>query len=229
MISKRLNWQDKLTGRRCSELKRISMKRGFYTLLAGALCLCLSACANLIRPNYSQELVDLRSGAYTLDPEHAYVNFRIGHLGLSTIVGRFNVVAGSLDFDPENITGLSLQGIIESASVDVNNAELEDTLRESAWFDTTSFPQITFTSTSVQRVDDNTVNIVGDLTLRGVTKEIVVKTRFNGGADNFLTGKYTLGFSANSTIARSDYGMDSFAALVANDVDIEMHGEFQRN
>jgi len=210
-------------------MKRVSESRQCCVWVVIVLCLSLSACANLVRPNYSQKLVELRPGAYTLDPEHAYVNFRIGHLGLSTIVGRFNVVAGSLEFNPENITDLSLQGIIEAASIDVNNAELEETLREGDWFDTASYPQINFVSTSVERLDDNTVNIVGDLTLRGVTKEIVVKTRFNGGADNFLTGKYTLGFSADSTIQRSDFGMDSFAALVANDVDIEMHGEFQRN
>jgi len=207
----------------------VSVKKDFFKFVVIVICLSLSACANLIRPNFSQELVELRPGAYTLDPEHAYVNFRVGHLGLSTIVGRFNVVAGSLEFDPENITDLSLQGIIEAASIDVNNADLEDTLREGAWFDTDSYSQISFISTSVERTGDNTVNIVGDLSLRGVTKEIVVETRFNGGADNFLTGKYTLGFSANSTIKRSDYGMDSFAALVADDIDIEMHGEFQRN
>lgn len=207
----------------------IIMQKGFRAFVLANVCLSLSACASLIRPNYSQELLELRPGAYTLDPEHAYVNFRVGHLGLSTIVGRFNVVAGSLDFDPENITNLSLQGIIESASVDVNNAELEETLQEDAWFDSEAYPQITFSSTSVERIGDNTVNIIGDLTLRGVTREIAVETRFNGGADNFLTGKYTLGFSANTTIKRSDYGMDSFAALVADDIDIEMHGEFQRN
>jgi len=208
---------------------RVSEKYIFFAFVVTIFCLGQSACANLVRPNYSQKLVELRPGAYTLDPEHAYINFRIGHLGLSTIVGRFNVVAGSLEFNPENITDLSLQGIIEATSIDVNNVELEETLRESDWFDTASYPQINFISTSVERLDDNTVNIVGDLTLRGVTKEIIVKTRFNGGADNFLTGKYTLGFSANTTIQRSDYGMDSFAALVANDVDVEMHGEFQRN
>lgn len=210
-------------------MTKLSVKQGFYRVVVVVLCLSLSACTNLIRPNYSQELIELRPGAYTLDPQHAYVNFRIGHLGLSTIVGRFNVVAGSLEFDPENITDLSLQGIIEAASIDMNNAALEETLQEDAWFDTPSYPQISFVSTSVERMDDNTVNIVGYLTLRGVTKEIVVKTRFNGGADNFLTGKYTLGFSANTTIKRSNFGMDSFAALVANDVEIEMHGEFQRN
>jgi len=210
-------------------MKRVRLETGLHTFVVGILCLGLSACANLIRPNYSQELIELRSGAYTLDPEHAYLNFRVGHLGLSSIVGRFNVLSGSLDFDPENITDLSLQGIIEAGSVDVNNDELESTLNESDWFDTTSYPQITFTSTSVQRTGDNTVNITGELTLRGVTKEIEIQTRFNGGADNFLTGKYTLGFSATAAIKRSDYGMDSFAALVADDIEIELHGEFQRN
>jgi len=207
----------------------VSTKQAGYTIIIAALCLCMSSCASLVRPNFSQELTELRPGAYTLDPEHAYIHFRVGHLGLSTIVGRFNVVAGSLDFDPQNITDLSLQGIIESASIDVNNTELEDTLQEDDWFDTARYPQITFVSTLVQLTEENTVNITGDLTLRGVTKEIVVQTRFNGGADNILTGKYTLGFSATSTIKRSDFGMDSFAALVADDIDIEMHGEFQRN
>jgi len=210
-------------------MNKTGVKQGFMVIVAVGLCLILSACASLIRPNYSQELVELRPGAYTLDPEHAYVNFRVGHLGLSTIVGRFNTVSGSLDFDPENITELSMQGIIESASVDVNNGELEKTLQEADWFDTTAYPQVTFVSTSVQRTDENAVNITGDLTLRGVTQQIVINTRFNGGADNFLTGKYTLGFSASTAIKRSDYGMDSFAALVADDIEIELHGEFQRN
>jgi len=193
------------------------------------LCASVSACASFVRPNFTQELTELRPGAYTLDPEHAYVTFRVGHLGLSTIVGRFNVVAGSLDFDPENITELSMQGIIDSASVDVNNDELEQTLQERAWFDSEAYPQITFNSTSVEAVGENTVAISGELTLRGFTKNIVIQTRFNGGADNILTGRYTLGFSATTEIKRSDFGMDSFAALIADDIEVELHGEFQRN
>jgi len=210
-------------------MRNVRTKSGMHAIVGIGLCLCLSACASLIRPNFSQELTELRSGAYTLDPQHAYVNFRVGHLDLSSIVGRFNIMTASLDFDPQNIIDLTLQGIIEAASIDVNNTELEDTLRESDWFNTASYPQINFVSTSVERTGDNTVDIVGDLTLRGVTKQIVLQTRFNGGADVFLTGKYTLGFSASTTIKRSDFGMDSFAALVANDIEIEMHGEFQRN
>lgn len=212
-----------------SSVSMIRLKRQSCTLAVIALCCYLSSCASLVRPNYSQELAQLRPGAYTLDPEHAYVIFRIGHLDLSTIVGRFNVVAGSLDFDPANMSDLSLQGIIEASSIDMNNAELEATLQERAWFNSASYPQINFVSTSVQRTEESGVSITGNLTLRGVSKEIVLQARFNGGADNFLTGKYTLGFSANTVINRSDYGMDSFAALVGDEIDIELHGEFQRN
>lgn len=210
-------------------IKTFGTNKYIRALVIAWLCICLSACASLVRPNFSQVLTELRPGAYTLDPKHAYVHFRVGHLGLSKIVGRFNVVAGSLDFDPENITDLKMQGIIDSASIDVNNTDLEDTLQQGAWFDSAKHPQITFTSTSVTREADDSLNIVGDLTVRGITREIVIATRFNGGADNVLTRKYTLGFTASSNIKRSDFGMDAFAALVADDIEIELHGEFQRN
>lgn len=188
----------------------------------------LSACAGLVRPNYSQELAKLRSGAYTLDPEHAYITFRVGHLGLSTIVGRFNVVAGTLDFDPSDISAMSLQGIIEANSVDVNNADLEERLLGDDWFNVASFPQIVFTSTGVTVGEDDNLLIAGELSMLGVSKQLTLQARFNGGADNILTGKYTLGFSGMAQLKRSDYGMDAFAALIADDIEVELHGEFQR-
>ncbi len=197
----------------------------------GLVCLCftLGACASIVRPNYSQVLAELRPGDYRLDPEHAYVTFRVDHLGLSKIVGRFNVVAGSLDFDPDNIEQMALQGIIESSSIDVNNEGLEDQLQDSSWFASEQYPQITFTSTSVsQSTEDGALLITGDLNLKGVSKPITLQAQFNGGADNILTGKYTLGFTATTTIQRSDFGMKAFAALIGNEVSVELHGEFQQ-
>jgi len=174
-------------------------------------------------------LTELRPGDYTLDPEHAYVTFRVDHLGLSKIVGRFNVVSGSLDFNPDNIEQMSLQGIIESNSIDVNNKDLESQLQAPDWFASKQHPQITFTSRVVsQSPDDGTLLIEGDLIVRGVSQPIVLQARFNGGADNILTGKYTLGFTATTTIQRSDFGMKAFAALIGDDVSVELHGEFQQ-
>jgi len=193
------------------------------------LLLGATSCASLVRPNFTQTLSELRSGAYTLDPEHAYVHFKVGHLDLSTIVGRFNTIEAELDFDPANPASLSLSGIIDAASIDLNNASLEDRLRDTEWFDATNHPQIVFNSTKVELRDDGSFLITGELSVRGITKEILMTARFNGGADNILTGKYTLGFSADTQLKRSDYGMDAFAALVADDIEVEMHGEFQRN
>jgi len=194
-----------------------------------AVATVLSGCANLVRPNYTITIAELRSGQYSLDPEHAYINFSVEHLGLSRIVGRFNTIAGTLDFDADNVESLALQGIIEAASIDVNNNELEDTLRSGSWFAVETFPQIIFDSTSVRVLDNGNLAIDGDLTAKGVTKSITLDARFNGGADNILTGKYTLGFSASTTISRADFNMSAFAALVGDEVEIELHGEFQRN
>lgn len=203
--------------------------RSRYACALIAVGLLLSACTSIVRPNYSQNLTELRPGAYVLDPEHAYITFRVGHLGLSTIVGRFNVVAGALDFDPDNIGAMALQGIIEADSIDVNNRELEDRLQGDAWFDVEAYPQIIFNSTAVEKGDNDDLLITGELSMRGVVKELELQARFNGGADNILTGKYTLGFTANTQLLRSDFGMDAFAALVADEIDVELHGEFQRN
>lgn len=207
----------------------IWQKRVFLGVVLVLGCIGLSACTNLVRPNYSQILTQLRSGDYTLDPEHAYITFKVGHLGLSTIVGRFNTISGTLDFNPNEIESMSLQGIIETDSIDVNNEDLEERLRGDAWFNASAYPQIIFTSSSVENGEDGNLIIKGDLSMRGVTKELVLQARFNGGADNILTGKYTLGFSANTQLKRSDFGMNAFAALVADDIDVELHGEFQRN
>ena len=192
----------------CStHLGKVKLVKTWFSVM-GMLLVSLSiltGCASLVRPNYSQVLTELREGDYVLDPEHAYIHFKVGHLGLSTIVGRFNVVSGTLDFTPESITDLKLQGIIDANSIDLNNTDLESTMQESDWLHTEAYPQITFSSTSVNQLDSGALEIQGEITIRDVTQEIVLLTQFNGGADNILTGKYTLGFSASTAIQRSAF------------------------
>lgn len=204
-------------------------KRGVTLGLFVLSLLYLQSCASLVTPNFSQELEELRAGQYSLDPEHAYVNFDIGHLGLSRVVGRFNRMQAELDFDPANLAATKLSGYIETDSVDVNNADLEDQLKGSNWLAVNQHPQAVFTTREVVATGGNSMDIVGDLQLKGVTKEVVLKATFNGGSDVLLTGKYTLGFSATTVISRSKFGIDAFAALVSDDVNITIHAEFQRN
>jgi len=168
-----------------------------------ATLLLTTSCTSLVRPNFTQELVKLRAGQYQLDKQHSFLIFRIGHLELSKIVGRFNTFDATLDFDPQ-------------------------TLQESDWFNTTQFPQLVFNSSSVSVTDNNKFLINGELTMRGVTQPATVTATFNGGADNLLTRKYTIGFSANATLKRSDFGMDTFSAFIGDTIEVELHAEFQR-
>jgi polyisoprenoid-binding protein YceI len=198
-------------------------------LSALTVCLMTSACASLVTPNFESELSSLRGGEYTLDPEHAYLNFRIEHLGLSYVVGRFNELDASLDFDPDDPASLSLEGIVDVATIDFGNEDLDERIAGSGWLDAERFPQAVFTATDVTVTEDDGLIVVGDFTLRGVTLPLTLTGRFGGGADNLLTGRYTLGFSATGEISRSAYGVSAWPALVGDAVSIELHAEFQAN
>ena len=197
-------------------------------LLVGAVCL-LTACASIVRPNFQTEIVKLRPGAYSLDPAHAALLFKIEHLELSTYVGRFNSFDASLEFDPADLAATDLNAVVDMSSLDTNDRELEDTIKGADWFNVAQFPQATFSTASVRVLDDNSFIFTGDLTFRGVTAPVELMATFNGGADNLLTGKYTLGFTATGSFKRSDYGMDSFAGIIGDEVNLEIFAEFLRN
>lgn len=198
-------------------------------IIVGCLAITLAGCTALVRPNFEAEVVNLREGQYELDPRHSFVHFKVPHLGLSTYVGRFNEFDATMDFDPDNISATRLEGTVTLASVDTGDEEVDELLREPAWFDVAQFPQAVFKTTAVTALAGNALEINGELTIRGVTRALTLQGRFNGGADNLLTRRYTIGFSARGTFSRSDYGIDRFAGLVGNDVEIELFAEFLRN
>jgi polyisoprenoid-binding protein YceI len=188
----------------------------------------LASCGTLIKPNVKTGIVQLEKGSYKLDQTHVAVLFKINHMGLSTFVGRFNKVDATLEFDPGNIAAAKLSAIIDVASLDANNSDLEATLRSSSWLDTGKYPQAFFKTTSVSVLDQNSAVFVGELTLHGVTAPINLTVTFNGGANNMLTGFYTLGFSAHSTFNRSTFGVDYLIPAIGDQVSIEVFAEFQQ-
>jgi polyisoprenoid-binding protein YceI len=188
----------------------------------------LASCGTLIKPNVKTGIVQLEKGSYKLDQTHVAVLFKINHMGLSTFVGRFNKVDATLEFDPGNIAAAKLSAIIDVASLDANNSDLEETLRSSSWLDTGKYPQAFFKTSSVSVLDQNSAVFVGELTLHGITAPINLTVTFNGGANNILTGFYTLGFSARSTFNRSTFGVDYLIPAIGDQVSIEVFAEFQQ-
>lgn len=194
-----------------------------------ALAMSVSGCVALITPTVESSVQALKAGDYSLDPSHASVLFKVKHLGLSNYVGRFNTFDASLSFDPENIAASALDAVIEIDSLDINDAGLKDDLMDGNWFAQARYPQARFTTVSVTAIDDSEYAYLGNLEFRGVTKPMTLRVTFLGGANNMLTGKYTLGFSARGSFKRSDFGMDAYIPLVGDEVNIEAEAEFQRN
>lgn len=192
------------------------------------LCVFLSGCVSWLAPRVESDVLKLRAGEYTLDKSHTTVLFKIQHLGLSTYVGRFNDFDASLDFDPANPSDMQLQASVEIDSLDINNPGLKDDLMGRTWFNQTRYPHAVFTTKSVVALSDKDFKFTGNLDWRGVVKPIDLTVTFHGGANNILTQKYTLGFSAKGAFKRSDFGMDAYIPIVGDEINIEVFSEFQR-
>ncbi len=200
------------------------MKYKFYVLIASVLF--ISGCLSLVAPKVKPGLVSLREGQYKLDPKHASLLFKVDHLGLSTYVGRFNRFDASLDFNPEDISASRLEAKIETGSIDVNNAEFSETLAGEDWLDAQNYPEAFFKTLSAKKTSESEAIFSGEMTFLGQTKPMDVLIKFRGSANNMLTGKFTVGFAADASFKRSEFGLDKFIPLVGDDITIEVHAEF---
>jgi polyisoprenoid-binding protein YceI len=190
----------------------------------------LVSCDRLLTPDFETDMSELSTGQYTLDPDHATLLWKINHLGFSTFIGRFNAFDASLDFDPENIGNSILEVIIDTTSLDINNAEFSEELKGPNWFDSEAFPQAVYRTTSLLSSNENSFVFQGELTLLGVTAPVPLNVEFHGGGRNFLTRANTIGFSANTTFQRSAFGLDRFTSFgIGDDIELEVHVEFQEN
>jgi len=207
--------------------KLFSKYRRFSLILVCSVFLV--SCDRILTPDFETDITEVKSGQYKIDPDHATLLWKINHLGFSTFVGRFNDIDASLNFDPENVGNSTLEVVIATTSLDINNAEFAEELRGSNWFDTETFPQAVYRTTSlVESSSDNTFVFGGELTLLGVTAPVNLDVAFHGGGRNFLTRKNTLGFSATASFQRSVFGLDRFTSFgVGDDIDLEIHIEFQ--
>ena len=149
---------------------------------------------------------------YTIDKEgqHAFINFKISHLGYSFIYGSFKDWSGTFSFDAAKPEDSKISIDLKTASVFTNHAERDKHISSKDFLDVATYPDAKFVSTSVKTTGKNadgkvTADVTGDLTLHGVTKPVVVKTTFLGeGKDPW--GGYRAGFEGTTSIKRSDFG-----------------------
>ncbi|WP_085608928.1 MULTISPECIES: YceI family protein [unclassified Pseudomonas] len=144
---------------------------------------------------------------YVVDKEgqHAFVDFKISHLGYSFITGTFKDIDGKFSFDAAKPEDSKIEFNVNTASVFTNHAERDKHIASADFLNAGKFAKATFVSTSVKSTGANTADVTGDLTILGVTKPVVVKATFLGeGKDPW--GGYRAGFEGTTTIKRSDFG-----------------------
>jgi polyisoprenoid-binding protein YceI len=142
------------------------------------------------------------AGAYTLDKSHASLTFRVDHLGFSNYTARFKRFDAELQFEPAAIAASSVVVTIDPHSLDLDNPPegFTDTLLGAEWLDETQFPEMVFRSTKVESTGANTFRILGDFTLHGVTKPVVLEATFNGGYEGHPMDPHArIGFSAHGS------------------------------
>lgn len=146
---------------------------------------------------------------FNIDPVHSQVNFTIRHF-FSRVTGRFNDFAGTLELDEANLANSSVEATILAASINTNNERRDKHLRTADFFAADSLPTLTFKSTKVTPGDQGTVKIEGNLTIRGVTKPVVLVGNFMGAGAIEMGGQssgYRAGFDASTTINRKDFNI----------------------
>jgi polyisoprenoid-binding protein YceI len=166
---------------------------------------------------------------YKADTEHTFVGFTVRHFVINKVRGKFNEFDGHIIYDESDITRSSMRGTIKVASIDTDNQERDDHLRSADFFDAANHPDITFVSKRVERRDNGQV-LIGDLTIRGTTREVTMPFTITGKIIG-LRGKIIIGFEATLQINRKDFGvayhrlMDNGGLVVGDTVHIELIGE----
>ena len=170
---------------------------------------------------------EVQAGTYALDPRHGKITWSVKHMGFSTYTGQFTNVAAELTIDPANPSAGSLTATVPLADVDPNDDALKAHLQTPDFFDTAQFPTATFVARSitVDADDASEADVVGDLTLHGVTRPVTLEVEFNQ-AGPFMGGPYRIGFDGEATIKRSEFGMDKFLPMLGDEVELHIEGEF---
>jgi polyisoprenoid-binding protein YceI len=151
------------------------------------------------------------TGTWAVDPAHSKVGFAVTHMGIATVRGEFTEFEGVLEIG-EDLGSAKARGTVRTASVDTNEPRRDAHLRSPDFFDAENHPELSFESTRIEAVDEETFRITGDLTLHGVTNEIVLTAEING-VDVDPYGNEKVGLEVTGRLSRGDYGMKFNQAL----------------
>ena len=172
------------------------------------------------------ELDASMSGEWRFDPEHTRVGFSAKHAMITTVRGAFNDVEGIIQLDADNLSASTVTVRLQATSVDTRNEKRDAHLRSPDFFDVETYPEIVFTSSTIDEVEENNFMVVGDLTIRDTTKQVAIPIVLLGVSRDPM-GNLRAGFEATRRLNRRDYGLewnlplDTGGVLVSEKVTLE--------
>jgi polyisoprenoid-binding protein YceI len=201
---------------------RRSLRSSLQLVLVVASVLLYSLTAVAAEPSAATGPVE-----YTLTRQYGSVLFRVFHQQYLNLVGRFDNYSGTLMLDAANLENSQLTATVNMGSLNMAEADVTETLvNSSVWFNASTFPDATFTSTSATVTGENEVDFHGDLKVVGISKPWTFHVKFNPGSGEL--GGNTVGILGTGTINRLDYGMKEYLNMSAEMVEIEVNVKFNR-
>jgi polyisoprenoid-binding protein YceI len=153
------------------------------------------------------------TSTWNIDPAHTAAEFKVKHMMISNVKGHFTKVTGKLTRDESDHTKSHIEAAIEASSIDTREPQRDAHLKSADFFDVEKFPTLTFKSTRVSRVNDGELTVAGDLTIHGVTRNVVFKVEGPTPPAKDPWGNTRMGLSATAKINRKDFGLVYNAAL----------------
>jgi len=180
---------------------------------------------------YSKNIVYFRRGVsimtkWTVDASHTNVSFSVKHMMVSKVKGSFGVVEGALEGNPEDLTGANIDFKIDASSINTNSADRDNHLRSGDFFDTETYPSITFVSTDIVKKGSK-YDVTGDMTIKDVTKKITFEASYEGTGKN-PWGIDVAAFEVDGKISRKEFGLtwnqtlEAGGVLVGDDIKISI-------
>lgn len=163
--------------------------------------------------------------SYKIDPSHTATVFSWNHFGFSTPSANFTDIQGTIHVDNQKPSNSSVDVTIPVSSVNTNVADLNKHFQDKEWFDAQTYPNITFKSTKVETKDKKHFKITGDLTVKGVTKPVVLNAVLNKQGTHPMTKAQAIGFNATTTFNRSAFGIASYVPNVGDKITVNITTE----
>ncbi len=164
---------------------------------------------------------------WNIDTAHSGINFSIRHMVVAKVRGRFSKFTGTVNLDDADFTRSTVDVTIDASSIDTGTAQRDEHLRSADFFDVEKFPQLRFRSSRIEKLDETRYRVIGELSIRDVTREVSLDVEYGGRAKD-PWGNQRVGFAASTAIERKDFGLEwnqvleAGGVLVGGRVDIEL-------